>query len=203
MQPARQSGNERGECGQGLKTAKWCGPDPAPPGGQHTRFAVSTAMSPSWVLLEGRALSADMSIFAGIGCHLVIGALSRCALVRELVRSAAASAFRASCGAQRTILASIYEGFCVSARQQRTPLANSVRCFALERALREGLAAATRSVGLGLSMTINPTRASSRATARLTPEDVRPNASPARAKFPLSSTAAIHQCRQAACHRKS
>jgi hypothetical protein len=48
-----------------------------------------------------------------------------------------------------------------------------------------------------------PTRASSRATARLTPEDVRPNASPARAKFPLSSTAAIHQCRQAACHRKT
>jgi hypothetical protein len=27
MQPASRSGNERGECGQGLKTAKWCGLD--------------------------------------------------------------------------------------------------------------------------------------------------------------------------------
>jgi hypothetical protein len=43
MQPASWSGNERGECGQGLKTAKWCGPDPGPIRGT-TRFAVFTAI---------------------------------------------------------------------------------------------------------------------------------------------------------------
>jgi hypothetical protein len=46
-------------------------------------------------------------------------------------------------------------GLCVLTRQQSAPLANSARCFTVGRALREALAAATRSSGLSLAMMIN------------------------------------------------
>jgi hypothetical protein len=61
MQPASRSGNERGECSQGLKTAK-AGRTPAPPGDNTVCGFYGYVTFVGFTCQKGRA-PADMSIF--------------------------------------------------------------------------------------------------------------------------------------------